>query len=300
MAIATVLYEGPDLLFAELDCPPDDPAWGEENLVTRPIVALPVTPVWQVHDGRERQLFNQNHVVHHGPGHEYHRERFGDLGYRCLFMMPSASLFRQVVAEVDPAAGDADEVGLPDRSGPLDVRTFVLSRLAARHLRLCLCANERRSGPEGDDRAAREALYEVLHGAVRSASPARPGPSPARPSTLRARRELVEATKEALTRRMAEGASLDHVARTLHTSPYHLARLFRSATGFSVHRYLTHLRLRTGLDRLQDGHSSDGIGRVGLDVGYRTPSHFTASFRRTFGLAPSRLAADALPAARAD
>jgi AraC-like DNA-binding protein len=82
---------------------------------------------------------------------------------------------------------------------------------------------------------------------------------------------------------------LDDLAGTLYTSPYHLARLFRAATGFSVHGYLVQLRLRLGLDRL-DGRSEE-IGEVGRVLGFGTHSHFTASFRRAFGLTPSALLA---------
>ena len=80
MATARDLYQDPDLLFAELSLPPDDPDWGEENQVSRSIVALPAGPVWQAHDGTEPSLFDQNHVVVHRPGTEYRRERFRDEG----------------------------------------------------------------------------------------------------------------------------------------------------------------------------------------------------------------------------
>jgi AraC family transcriptional regulator len=274
MATATDLFESPDLFFAELSCPPDDPAWGEVNQVTRPIVALPATPVWQSHDGGDRQLVNQNNVVFHHPGSEYRRERFRDVGYRCLFFFPRTSLLREVMAELDPSAGERPAIRFP-ATGPLDGRTFGLSRLAARCLRSGLA----------DPSAAREVLYEVLRGAVRASgfgAPSTNGPSAA---TRRARREIVEEAKEVLTSRMAERVSLEDLASGLYTSPYHLARLFRAATGFSVHGYLVNLRLRTGLEQMQ--HVPGEIGEVGLTLGYKSRSHFTESFRRAFGLTPS-------------
>jgi AraC-like DNA-binding protein len=282
MATATPLFASPDLFFAELSVPRDDPQWGEDNQIVRPIVALPAAPVWQRQDGAGRRLFNQNHVVFHRPGTEYRRERFRDMAYRCLFFFPAPSLLREIAVESDPSAGGADR--LPAGGGPLDARTFALSRLAARYLR---------SGP-ADPASAREVLYEVLRGAVRASGlpPRSQSRTAVSGATRRARREVVEGAKEVLTTRMAEPVSLDDLARGLFTSPYHLARLFRAATGFSVHGYLMHLRLRTGLERMQAG--AGGIGEVGLGLGYRSHSHFTASFRRAFGLTPSRmLAADA-------
>jgi AraC family transcriptional regulator len=278
MVVATELFTSPDLYFAELSCPPDDPEWGEDNLVTRHILALPAAPVWQRHGGGERQLLNQNHVIHHTPGSEYRRERFRGAGYRCLFFFPSADLAREVAAEFDPSAGDGSFVGSAVRTGPLDAATFALSRLVAWSLR------SSRSDPLG----VREALYAVLRGAIRAPRGRTPSPRITSSSTQQARRELVAATKEVLTTRMAERIRLDDLAAALYTSPYHLARVFRDATGFSIHGYQVNLRLRTGLDRLPG--RNHGIGAVGFQLGYASHSHFTASFRRTFGLSPSSFA----------
>jgi AraC family transcriptional regulator len=283
MATARELFVGPDLLFAELSLDRDDPDWGDHNHVSRSIVALPAGPVWQAHDGSEPRLFAQNHVVFHRPGTQYRRERFRDMAYRALFLIPSPALLREAAGEVGPVEAELVEHPRSPRSGPLDGRTFAASRVAARWLR----ANATEPG------AARELLYEVLLGAVR-ATRTRPGaarPGRERTSTARARRELVEETKVRLTDGMAEGVSLDEAARRVHTSAFHLARVFRSETGFSVHGYLTHLRLRTGLDRLQWSEDPGTVGRIGLDVGYATHSHFTASFRRAFGLTPSAVMA---------
>ena len=276
MASASELFWAPDLLFAEMSCHPDDPEWGEDNVMIRTIVALPASPVWQAHDGRERRLLTQNEVVLHHPGSEYRRERFRDVGYRCLFMIPAPSLIREIAAELDPWSAEDDVVRFATPYGPLDAGTFALSRMAAGYLR----------SPDAVQSAAREGLYGVLRGAVRASIPRPTHPEPVSPATRRSRRELAEGTKELLIDRMAERLSLDDVARTLYTTPYHLARVFRAATGFSVHGYLMHLRLRTGFDRLQS--EPDGIGQVGRAVGYGSHSHFTASFRRAFGLAPSR------------
>ena len=43
---------------------------------------------------------------------------------------------------------------------------------------------------------------------------------------------------------------LTALARALHTSPFHLARVFRSETGFTVEGYRQALRLRAALELL--------------------------------------------------
>ena len=70
------------------------------------------------------------------------------------------------------------------------------------------------------------------------------------------------------------------------TSPFHLARVFRRESGLTIHAYVHQLRLRTALERVMD---REDLSRVAVDLGYATHSHFTASFRRSFGVPPSSL-----------
>jgi AraC family transcriptional regulator len=275
MVTARVLLEADDLLFAELECPAGDPEWGEDNLVTHPIVALPGLPVWQVHDGR-RALVDATHTVLHHAGSEYRREPFDRGAYRCLFFFPGTGLVREIVAEFDPRAADASEFAFPNPTGPLDARAFSTSRRFASGLR----------AGSLDAAEAREGLYGVLRASVASAFPSRPQPSLR--STARAHGALVEEAKAHLTRRLAEPVTLDAVARAVHVSPYHLARMFRRHTGYSIHGYLTQLRLRRAVERLTRGPRTD-IGMIGAEVGFATHSHFTNAFRRAFGVPPSAM-----------
>ena len=73
----------------------------------------------------------------------------------------------------------------------------------------------------------------------------------------------------------------------MHASPFHLARVFQQRTGLPVHRYLTKLRLRAALERLADG--ANDLTALALDLGFSSHSHFTDSFRREFGRAPSEV-----------
>jgi AraC family transcriptional regulator len=276
MAVARTLFHSSDLLFAELFCAPDDEEWGEENLVTHPIVALPSTPVWQAHDGTPPTLINANHAVFHHQGSEYRRERFRGQGYRCIFFFPSDSLAREIATELDPSAADPDTVRFPAKSARLEGPVFVLGRRLAGDL----------ATGGIDELRAREGLYDVLRGTIASAYRHRIRRPCARPGTARAHSEIVEEAKELITRRLDEPMRLDDLADHLHVSSYHLARIFRSTTGYSLHAYQTHLRLREGLVRLEQGSVRD-VGRLGIDLGFSSHSHFTASFRKALGVRPS-------------
>jgi AraC-like DNA-binding protein len=54
-----------------------------------------------------------------------------------------------------------------------------------------------------------------------------------------------------------------------------------------VHRWLLRLRLHASLERVAEPGSD--LTTVALDFGFASHSHFTAAFRRTFGLTPSAL-----------
>ena len=61
-------------------------------------------------------------------------------------------------------------------------------------------------------------------------------------------------------------------------------RAFRRETGMSFASWRQNVRLMEALSRLANG---EPVTRVALDVGYNSPSAFTAMFRRAFGVAPT-------------
>ena len=89
------------------------------------------------------------------------------------------------------------------------------------------------------------------------------------------------------------GASLDRIAATLHVSPYHLARLFREQTGYTVHGFRNQVRLRSALDRVRDPGTD--LSSLAADLGFSSHSHFTKAFRAAFGVTPSALRGEREP-----
>jgi len=63
-----------------------------------------------------------------------------------------------------------------------------------------------------------------------------------------------------------------------------LERLFPIETGMTFSLWRQQARLLAAVRMLADGQS---IASVALDVGYESPSAFTAMFRRAFGVPPS-------------
>jgi len=69
-------------------------------------------------------------------------------------------------------------------------------------------------------------------------------------------------------------------------------RSFRRETGMSFATWRQQVRLMDALSRLATGHS---VTSTALDVGYNSPSAFTAMFRRTFGVPPTHYLVDPAP-----
>lgn len=99
--------------------------------------------------------------------------------------------------------------------------------------------------------------------------------------------ELVERIRIFLVERFASPLRLDEIAAAVEMSPFHLCRIFKRATGFTLHRYQVSLRLRTALDRVADSRAD--LGELAIRLGYSSHSHFTAAFRKEFGATPSEI-----------
>src|SRR5207302_11477114 len=70
-----------------------------------------------------------------------------------------------------------------------------------------------------------------------------------------------------------------------HLSPCHLTRVFKRATGLSPHQFI--VRRRIDRARVLLAARELSIGAVGHAVGFRSCSHFSATFRRGTGTSPS-------------
>ena len=104
--------------------------------------------------------------------------------------------------------------------------------------------------------------------------------------------ETLETTHAAVVEAMqyidahyAEDLSLDQVAAHVRFSPFHLSRIFKSATNSTVLDYLTRKRMDEAQRLLREQILS--IKEVGAAVGYTDQNYFSRVFRRLTGMTPS-------------
>ncbi len=183
----------------------------------------------------------------------------------------------ETLAPYDPAAVDRLDRPFSFSHGPSDATSYLLQRAVFEHV-------SREVQP--DALFVEEAVLDVLARVVRRRfAISRDTGATAGPT--RRSRDLSEAARSVLAARSHESLTLSEVARLVDSSVFHLARQFRRETGTTLHAYRNQLRLRTALERLTDAHAD--LLALALDLGYSSHSHFTESFRRSFGLTPSKV-----------
>jgi AraC family transcriptional regulator len=115
-----------------------------------------------------------------------------------------------------------------------------------------------------------------LHGKIPASTPSHRGGL----ATWQQRR-IIDFMEEHLE----EVVTLNTLAELVRLSPYHFVRSFKQSFGEPPHRYWAVRRMERAKALLADPRAS--ITEIALDVGFGTPSAFTAAFRRLVGQTPS-------------
>jgi AraC family transcriptional regulator len=78
--------------------------------------------------------------------------------------------------------------------------------------------------------------------------------------------------------------SIVELATSAGLSVHHFIRAFKRSTGNTPHQYVMARRIECAMDLL--GGPEGSVAEVAHSVGYASPSHFVASFRRRMGVTP--------------
>ena len=106
-----------------------------------------------------------------------------------------------------------------------------------------------------------------------------------RPAQLAWYARRVDDARQRLDEDFSSRHSLSALAHDAGMSPFHFARVFRELSGLPPHRYLVRRRMTAAAQLVRDGAS---VTDTCYAVGFQSLSHFVHTFRRTFGVAPSR------------
>lgn len=231
------------------------------------------------HFGSRTVTADVNQAVFFSQDSTYRVSHPADCGDRGTVFTVSPRVLNDIVRELDSSIDDHPDQPFLFVTGPCDSSVFWRHRELVQRLE---SAESDPLEPLWADVTALQLVADVLE----SAFVHRGARKPKKAGTDADHAERTEAAKAYLAARMNERLTLDEVARAVHASPFHLARIFQQQTGVPVHRYLTQLRLRASLERLAEGATD--ITEIALELGFSSHSHFTDAFRREFGHPPSR------------
>jgi AraC-like DNA-binding protein len=241
------------------------------------------------HFGRHSVVADVNQAVFFSAESTYRVSHPADCGDRGTVFAVSPRLLNDIVRELDPSIEDHPKRPFSFVTGPCDSDVFW------RHRELVQRLETAEINPLEHlwaDVTAIQLVADVLEAAfARHGLPRKRR----RDGTDADHTERVEAVKIHLASRLGERISLEEVARMVHTSPFHLARIFQQRTTVPIHRYLMRLRLRASLERLAAG--AVDLTALALELGFSSHSHFTDSFRKEFGCTPSAIRCDRTPRA---
>lgn len=270
------LYRSSTLTIEDHRCDGRDPARCGEEASSVHQIAFVRHGAFQKYVRGGELLVDANHAIffHRDEPYRIRHPAGGDV---CTAFTLREDLLMDLLAAHDPAARERECAVFGATHAPCDARSHLLVGKLCQRLEAGAC----------EDLLVEELSLELCEAAVRRIPMRRArGDAPRRASTQRAHMDLVEASQLVLQKRMGERLMLDDVARSVHSSPFHLARIFQRETGSPMHRYLNRLRLREALARMIDGERD--LTELALTLGFGDHSHFSNAFRREFGAAPSR------------
>lgn len=271
--IDVVVFDSPLVRIGRWRCPADHPHFVDSGPASDALFVFPRDGVWIEHEGREPFVADANTVTYYNKGQCYRRRRLSVRGDQCEWFAVSPDAIADTLSVREPAAVDRPHQPFPFTHGPSSADAYLRQRSVFEHV-----SRERRP----DRLFVEEAVISILGDVTALAYSTHQAP-PVRPR--RSDRDAIEAARDVIARRYKENLSLSDVAREVQLSVFHMARMFKARTGFSLHAYRNQLRLRSALERLRE--PGVDLIDIALDLGFSSHSHFTDTFRRAFGKTPS-------------
>jgi len=105
------------------------------------------------------------------------------------------------------------------------------------------------------------------------------------------RKRLVDRVKLVIASDLGRRWTLSEIAAEVKGSPVYLTQVFQQVEGVPLYRYQLNMRLARALQLLGE---YDDLTVLGLDVGFSSHSHFSATFRRFYGMTPTEFKKSAI------
>jgi AraC-like DNA-binding protein len=263
MQIDRTVFSTDQVTVGAFRCPLNYPGFRDTGPTERHLVVFPRSGVWIRHAGSRAFAADPRVVTIYNAGQKYTREPIHPDGDRSDWFALSPELARE-------AAGVDSDRPFRFEFAESDPRLYCRQRLFFERLEAGAC----------DPLEAEEEVLAIVRAVLRRARREAPGVEP-----NGTHRDLAESARAELVRTATVALSLGDLAARVGASPWHLCRVFRAATGSSLHAFRMDLRLRLALERLENPRAD--LSRLAFELGFSSHSHFTAAMRSRLGRTPS-------------
>ncbi|HMA52267.1 MAG TPA: AraC family transcriptional regulator [Magnetospirillaceae bacterium] len=257
------LLSSPILSLHDVVCRGECRHRSDEECVGALHLVFPYRGVYVRHLGQKEVVAEANQVLFFNPEEAYSVSHPVTGGDACLSLTVEEALLRELV----PAEqiGEGGTLSFRRSRQPIDPRAQLLMALL-RHSLLRGVAEPLEA----------ETLALTL---VRRSLGERSG----RKLATYGKQKLVDRAKLVLSSDLARRWSLAEIAAEVGVSPVYLTQAFQLVEGVPLYRYQLRLRLARALDLLD---RYDDLTDLGLELGFSSHSHFTASFKQAYGRSP--------------
>jgi AraC-like DNA-binding protein len=277
-AIDRIVFDSGLVRIGAFRCHPDDPSFHDSGPARNCCFVFPRTAVEIRHEHERAFVANPNVVTFYNQGQAYLRNAVSIEGDRCDWFGVETDVVQDVVRTFDSDLDAHSDRPFNFTRGWADASTYLSQRRLFEQVL---------AGAVKEPLMVEETVVNLLDQVVRSAyeTVALTGPSIVGPK----QRDIVHHIEFVLSRQWGECLSLRDLANEVGISVYHLCRMFRRATGSTLHQYRQKLRVRWSLESVME--SSRSLVDIALDAGFSSHSHYTSSFRQEFAQTPSTVRA---------
>jgi AraC family transcriptional regulator len=256
-----------------LEGSPASSCFSGEHQVTNFLIGFPRSSLWIRQDRGRAFVADPSLATAYNRGQVFSRAPISPTGDVSDWFGVAEDVVREAVAPFDPGAAES--------SAPIAFASARVSSDVYRRQRGIAVRAAARTAEVGEIEEAVVNLFgDVVAGAYANGD--------ARSGQSRSRLDLVENAREVIAASYTENLGVREIATRCESSVFHLCRTFRAVTRQTLFGYRRELRLRMSLGSVVERKGE--LSRVAVELGFFSHSHFTAAFKREFGVSPRAFA----------
>ncbi|HET7844803.1 MAG TPA: AraC family transcriptional regulator [Xanthomonadales bacterium] len=259
------LLRTPSVAVRDVTCPGGCRHRSAEECARATELVFPYRGTYVRHVGRDDAVADASQVLFFNVGEGYRVSHPVDGGDHSLVLVLDEGVLREIAPKT--LLRDGGTLAFRRQRLRIDARAQVLVALLRHSLR------ERVAEPLEAESLALTLAQRALGPRTTHATSASAG-----------KQKLVDRAKLVLSSDLARRWTLAEVAAAVGVSPVYLTQVFQQVEGLPLYQYQLRLRLARALDLMP---RYDDLAALGLELGFSSHSHFSATFAQAYGRSPS-------------